>query len=115
MTTLKFSSHVGEVTRKIHGAAARGLYIAAEHGLEESNRVVPIEEGTLQRSGATSVDAVQLAAQISYDTPYAVRQHQDVTLRHDSGRKAKFLEDTMKGRADAMYALVAREIAKVAK
>lgn len=80
------------VTREMRAGAVRGLFLAAEHVLGESRLVVPIEEATLSRSGATSVDADELKASVSYDTPYAARQHEDMTLRHDTGRTAKYLE-----------------------
>lgn len=73
-------------------AAAVGLTRAAEHVLGVSNSRVPIEEGTLERSGAVNVDAENLVAYVSYDTPYAVVQHEDLTLAHDAGRQAKYLE-----------------------
>lgn len=93
--TMDRRSLVGLAVRK---AAAQGLTDGAEHLLEESNRIAPIEEGTLIRSGVASVDEQQLRAAVSYDTPYAVRQHEDTRLRHDEGRRAKWLEATFKER-----------------
>jgi hypothetical protein len=84
-----------EVSRRMHDAAADALADIVEDDLRESNQVAPIEEGTLIRSGFTEVDRGNLTAQVAYDTPYAVRQHEDPTLRHDSGRKDHFLEDTV--------------------
>lgn len=80
---------------RLFDAAMDGAVDLMEFGLEESGREVPIEEGTLSRSGSVSVDRGQGVVQISYDTPYAVVQHEDESLRHDAGRKAKFLEDPM--------------------
>ncbi|WP_293787759.1 hypothetical protein, partial [uncultured Aeromicrobium sp.] len=54
-------------------AAAVGLARAAEHVLGVSSDRVPLEEGTLMRSGSVNVDADNLVAYVSYDTPYAVR------------------------------------------
>lgn len=71
---------------------ARGLYNSAEHVLAKSREVVPIEEATLSRSGAASVDPDDEVAAVSYDTPYAARQHEELTWRHDPGRTAKYLE-----------------------
>jgi hypothetical protein len=50
--------------------AARGRRLGAEHVLEEANRVVPIEEATLLRSGVASVDEGGLRGAVSFDTPY---------------------------------------------
>lgn len=90
--------------------AARGLELAAEHVLQVSRGQVPIEEGTLERSGVASVDEANLRAAVSYDTVYAVRQHEDMTLKHDAGRKAKYLEDALNGQRAEIARIVADEV-----
>ena len=95
----------------IGGASARGLGLAAEHGLGEANKKVPLEEGTLERSGAVSVDEENLVAAISYDTPYAVKQH-EVPMNHNDGRTHKWLENAMNAEKDTMLEIIAKEIKK---
>lgn len=82
-----------EADTRMRAGAVAGLLEAAEHILTESRREVPLEEGTLERSGVASVDASSLTAAVSYDTVYAVRQHEELDWQHDAGRKAKYLED----------------------
>lgn len=94
--TFDLRGHASEQVRK---AAAVALGDAAEFLLEQANRTIPHEEGTLERSGVASVDEKALRAAVSYDTPYAVRQHEDTRLRHDEGRRAKWLEATFKEKA----------------
>ncbi|MFE6487979.1 minor capsid protein [Streptomyces sp. NPDC057757] len=72
---------------------SEGLRAGLEYVLALSNRRVPIEEGTLERSGKVDVDG--LDGSISYDTVYARRQHEELTWRHLPGRMAKFLEISM--------------------
>src|SRR5690606_31559273 len=103
------------VSDKVRAAGIRGLRLAAEHVLEEANRTVPLEEGTLMRSGTVSVDEQRGEAAISYDTPYAIRQHEDLTLRHDPGRRAKWLEATLRERQRAVRDYIAGEIKKAMK
>lgn len=88
-STIDLSGAVG----RIKGGTERGLRLAVEHLLTEANRSVPHDEGTLERSGRASVDGTRGA--VSYDTPYAVRQHEDMTLHHDGKGEAKWLESTM--------------------
>lgn len=83
------------ITKAMHDAAADALADIAEDDLRDAREVVPIEEGTLSRSGFTEVDRANLEAQVAFDTPYAVKQEVDVTLRHDNGRKAHYLADTV--------------------
>lgn len=90
--------------------AVRGLALAGEHILGVSNAKAPIEEGTLIRSGAASVDDKNLRGAVSYDTPYAVKQHEDMHLRHDAGRSAKFLEGAFNSEKAAVKQIIADAI-----
>lgn len=78
-------------------AIEQALREVGEYILEESSRQVPLEVGDLQDSGRVTVDGNTVA--VSYDTPYAVRQHEEMDYRHDAGRKAKYLEDPMNAAA----------------
>lgn len=98
------------VDERVRGAAARGLLLAAEAVLTEATDTVPIEEGTLQRSGRASVDPQNLRGLVSYDTPYAVRVHEDMTARHDPGRRAKWLEAAMAENTDMIRQIIADSI-----
>lgn len=96
--------------RVVTDAAARGLALAAEYVLQQTNEVVPIEEHTLQESGKASIDDNGLTAAVSYDTPYAVVVHEDLTARHDKGRHAKYLEKTMNESGEAVGEIIAKTI-----
>lgn len=98
------------ITAQTSAAAARGLGKAAEHVLGEARKEVPHEEGTLERSGVASVEDATLTAAVSFDTKYAVVQHEDMTFQHDEGRKAKYLEDPMNREGPTALAIVATEI-----
>lgn len=98
------------VKARAKAGAARGLRRAAEFVLGESRAIVPIEEGTLARSGAVDVDPVGLRATVSYDTPYAARQHEELTWRHDPGRQAKYLEQPLLTTRDKQNAIIAASI-----
>lgn len=100
----------GRVGGKLSAAEGRGLGKAAEHLLGESRKRVPIEEGTLERSGVASVDEGNLQAAVSYDTVYAARQHEETTWRHDPGRTSKYLEGPFEEEHNTMMGLVAAEI-----
>ncbi|MFC5633664.1 hypothetical protein [Streptomyces bullii] len=97
-------------SRELRQGAARGLYLAAEHVLGESNEVVPLDEAALQRSGTASVDPPSLTGMVSYDTPYAVIQHERLDFRHAPGRTAKYLENTLNTSRAEVAAIIAAEI-----
>ncbi|MEU9141708.1 hypothetical protein AB0D33_38210 [Streptomyces sp. NPDC048404] len=94
----------------IRAGALRGVRLAAEHLLAASRARVPIEEGTLERSGVVSVDESSLTAAVSFDTPYAVRQHEDLTARHDSGRTAKYLERPLHEENGVITEIIAAQV-----
>lgn len=81
-----------EMVRRMRGAAANGLNLQAERTRAVATPRTPLEYGDL-RSAHTVVPATpdDLEAAVVNDLPYAVKQHEDITLRHDDGQ-AKFLE-----------------------
>lgn len=102
-----------EVQQQLRKAAADGLLEAAEELLQLSQQEVPHQEGVLQMSGETDVDRQALRATVSYDTPYAVKQHEDRTLSHPNGRKAKYLEDPANANGPRLMEHVANRIKAV--
>lgn len=85
--------------------ASEGLQRALEHTLGKAKELVPLEEGTLERSGRVDVDGLNGA--ISFDTVYAVRQHEEMDWKHLPGRQAKYLEQPMNTERDVMLRLMA--------
>ena len=99
-----------KLVKEFHDEAARGLALAGEHVLGEAKKRVPIEEATLERSGATSLDADDLKVAVTFDTPYAVYQHEVLDLQHDEGREAKYLENAINAEIDTVRNIVAMSI-----
>lgn len=98
-------SKAKNVEQKMIDAKQRGLMIAGLHVLGVSNKQAPIEIGELIRTGKVSQDEAQTA--ISYDTDYAVVQHEDISMKHDAGRNAKFLELALNSEREAILQIVA--------
>lgn len=84
-----------EIEALLTSASFDGTVLAGEFLLGESNAIVPHEEGDLERSGEVTSDESTGTVAVSYDRPYAVRQHEELTWRHDEGRQAKYLETPM--------------------
>lgn len=115
MTQWKSTVNLTGVQALLEAAAERAVLLGAEHVLSESTKVVPIEEGTLSRSGRATAETQGAAAvaAVSYDTPYAARQHEELDYRHDEGRTAKYLETPLLAEADTVRAIAANEVGKV--
>lgn len=112
MTKVKIDLNLGNVGQGVRKGAERGMTLAVEHVLTEANKHVPHDEGTLERSGRTGVASTgdRVEGSVSYDTPYAVRQHEDMTLNHDGKGEAKWLENTLATEADTVGAIIATAI-----
>lgn len=90
--------------------AVRGLELSTQLLLGEAVKIVPLDEGTLQHSGKATVNEVDLEGIVSFDTPYAVRQHEDLTLHHANGRQAKYLETPWRDNAPRFAQIIAEQI-----
>ncbi|MGK5531536.1 minor capsid protein [Streptomyces sp. URMC 129] len=91
-------------------AAALGMRRALEHLLAESRKLVPLDEGTLERSSRVVMDDDGLEGTVVYDTPYAVVQHEDLTYKHLPGRQAKYLEQPSATERPVMLELMRAEV-----
>jgi hypothetical protein len=111
---VEITTHTAGVLAQIETGQVRGLALAAEHVLTTSQPRVPVDEATLQRSGRTDVDAGARRSAISYGSPgaeaYAVKQHEDLTLRHPSGGGAKFLESALLQSRQEIADIVAAQV-----
>lgn len=104
-----------EVRTKAHDAQREGVMLGLQHVLGVSNEQVPHEEGDLMRDGAASIEAERARGAISYGrdpevAKYAVVQHEDLTLEHDGGRNAKFLENAMNSERAAVLEIVGQAV-----
>ncbi|MFH8530460.1 hypothetical protein ACH4GE_18820 [Streptomyces tendae] len=98
------------VTRAARAGELRGLRIGAEHLLQVSRDRVPIEEATLERSGVAVVDEADVSAVVAFDTPYAIRQHEELDYQHDAGRTAKYLEGPLDEEGAVILDLIAAQV-----
>lgn len=99
-----------QVLRRVSEAADRGLREAADHVLEIALRHVPIEDRTLARSGKVSQDTTRHVSAVSFDTIYAVWQHEDMRFEHDAGRTSKYLENAFNSERGEVAQIIARRI-----
>lgn len=106
MTTVDYDSNADAVTAKILGGTFAGMVVAGEFLLGESNAVVPLDESILEQSGAVTQDESELEVYVSYDTVYAVRQHEELTWKHAPGRTAKYLETPANEHRETMAQIV---------
>lgn len=109
---------IKEAVKIAEEAGLKALRTGAEAILTEAIDEAPIETGTLRRSGTVTVGKLpdyestyeaaesgrdmktafaepigkEKAVYISFNTPYARRQHEELGYNHPQGGKAKYLE-----------------------
>ena len=101
-----FIANIRKVQADVAKQKKRGLIAAGALVLNASNQMVPHEEGDFERTGRVTVDEEGRAAAVSYkDVRYAdeaVVLHEDLSMNHDEGRSAKFLEKAFSRTADGV-------------
>lgn len=100
-----------QVIRSLQQAANSAALAAAEHLGDEAVQRTPVETGTLRASMKVTTDGDGTSA-VSYNTPYAARQHEEVGWQHPGGGEAKYLENAMTAAAPAMRETIATELRK---
>jgi hypothetical protein len=110
--TAAFLANVARVRENVKKAQQRGLVAAGALVLNTSNPTVPHEDGDFERTGRVTTD--ERTAAVSYkDVRYpgeAARLHEDLEMRHDSGRSAKFLEKAMTRSVDGVRSILGSNI-----
>lgn len=98
-----------EILERAKAAAEEGLIAGVEYLAYASKIEVPVDTGTLERSCDTDYEYDDLEGIVYYDTPYAVRQHEDLDYHHPFG-KAKYLEDPLYDHEEVILDLIASAI-----
>lgn len=94
----------------ITGNAAEALNVGAELLRGESVPLAPIDRGPLRASAqVTPATRGNLTAHVSYDTPYAARQHEELDWHHDEGQ-AKYLEQPLNDSAGKIQQAIANRL-----
>jgi hypothetical protein len=119
-------------------AGLKALRTGAEAILTEAIDETPIDTGTLRRSGTVTVGALPDGAQvyeaaesgsdmkdafpgpegkekavyISFNTPYARRQHEELDYNHPLGGKAKYLEDPFNRNKEKVLQYAEKQVKK---
>lgn len=71
----------------------KAVWSALDYLAATSKQQVPLDQGPLMNSCYVDVAEDGSSGTVSYDTPYAVVQHENTWYHHQRGRKAKYLED----------------------
>ena len=110
----QFLAGLEQAEARAIAAAKRALVLAAEHVKGESQRLTPIEWGTLQNSATVGPVEEQrglISIQIGHNTSYAAAVHEILTNRHKVGQ-AKYLETAMRKNTRRVLEFIQDEVSK---
>lgn len=86
--------NLARIISESHDRAVQRLGQNCDFILSESKKEVPWDTTHLLQTGTVEPVSGEDAFEIGYNTPYAARQHENMTFHHPKpGTKAKFLED----------------------
>ena len=108
MADFSFTWRGPEVSARVTAAKRQALGKGAALLLARTIPDTPVLDGDLRSSGATDVSDEE--ASVYFDTPYAVRQHEEVGYRHPKGGRAKYLESHVVADRGIVSQVVAAEV-----
>jgi len=132
---------IKEAVKVAEEAGLKALRTGAEAILTEAIDETPIDTGTLRRSGTVTVGKLPDSARIyeaaesgnemkdafpdpvgkektvyiSFNTPYARRQHEELDYEHPRGGKAKYLETPFNANKNKVIQYADKQIRKALK
>jgi hypothetical protein len=132
---------IKEAVKIAEEAGLKALRTGAEAILTEAIDEAPIDTGTLRRSGTVTVGELpdgarvyeaaesgnemkdafpgeigkEKAVYVSFNTPYARRQHEELGYNHPRGGKAKYLEDPFNRNKKKVLKYADKQIRKALK
>ncbi len=125
-----------KVEKVVQEVAMKALMTGGEAILTEAINEAPVETGTLRRSGTVTKGGLpdteqvyddaqagtrqeqgqelgkEQAVYVSFNTPYARRQHEELDWEHPRGGKAKYLEDPFRRNKSKVLKHAERQIKK---
>lgn len=80
-----------------------------------SQAVVPVDMMDLHNSATATFTptAEGFRGSVTYDGPYAARQHEEVDWRHDPGRQAKYLGGPLRANSDRLQEHITEKVKRV--
>lgn len=109
-----------DIMGMVEQGADEAVLLAAHAVAEEAKRLMPVGDPKYDPDPSVSLkDSVRVEVvpnpfgtlvRISVDTPYAVKAHEDLRLKHPRGGGPKFLEHALTASAPALQNVVAAKV-----
>ena len=114
--TSDFDNMIGRIARQVTPMVERCVQEMADTILKEARDQVPLDEGTLSKSGNAYVEGD--TGIVAFNTAYAAYQHEGIRAdgthrirNYQGGRKGKYLEDPVKMSLSRLEAIAQKHLA----
>lgn len=101
-------------------ALKQALNEEGQIAFRNSQRLVPVDTGTLRRSGilllAREKGSSMIEVVMGYGgaaSAYALRQHENLSYRHKQGQQAKYLEEPVRARQEKLSQNIQRRMQRI--
>lgn len=102
-----------DVLARVRAAAEIAIDEKADQIHGQAVQLAPIETGRLRESArvdTTRNDEHYYEDTVSFNTPYAARQHEELTWEHPRGGQAKYLEAPLKSNMPTIEEHIAKRV-----
>ena len=104
-----------EYSARVGVASASGLNDGAELLRSLSVPRAPVDTSMLRQTAQVALASpMDLESAVTYDTPYAVKQHNDLDLNHPNGGEAQYLLRPLMEDGQKILEVIAKPIRAVA-
>jgi len=100
-------------------AVAQAVMEEAQIAFRNSQRIVPVDKSPLKQSGMIlppKISGTRVTVELGYGgaaSAYAMRQHEDMTYLHKSGKSAKYLENPVRDRIPNLEQRLYRRLQRI--
>ena len=95
-------ARLNRAIQEIQGATKQSIMDVSFDLLGKAVNLAPVDTGDLRGSGKAEFDVVgeTITGTVSFNTPYALRQHEELNYNHPNGGQAKYLQQPFEENAE---------------
>ena len=110
-----FRSNIRNVERQIRAKTIEAMDKIVNDLTRRSKQLAPLDTGDLRGAGTGDVDTIgdNIVGTVTFDKPYAMRQHEDMSFNHPKGGQAKYLEQPLNENRDRYKEFIKDKIKEV--
>lgn len=115
MSMEEIRANIARVKNKIMNELEKDMQTIVLDLQAEAQKKAPVDTGDLRGSASSKVTKSDdgVLGNVGFNTPYALKQHENLNLSHPRGGEAKYLENPMKERSGKYKDYVGETVRRV--